>query len=170
MSPPMIRPATADDLPAITEIYNHAILHTTATFDTEPKTDAEQLAWFKAHDERHPILVATMDGKVVGWASLSAWSDRCAYHDTAEVSAYVDAGFRGQGMGRQLMKAIDDAAARLGFHTLIARISEGNVASVRLCEALGYVQTGVMKEVGLKFGRRLDVHILQRFFGDPPAA
>jgi L-amino acid N-acyltransferase len=78
MPPPIIRPAIADDLPAITAIYNHAILNTTATFDTEPKTEAEQLAWFKAHDERHPVLVATIDGKVVGWASLSAWSDRCA--------------------------------------------------------------------------------------------
>jgi L-amino acid N-acyltransferase len=82
----------------------------------------------------------------------------------------VDAGFRGRGIGRQLMEAIDAAAERLGFHTLIARIAEGNAASIRLCEALGYAQTGVMKEVGLKFGQRLDVHILQRFFGDHPDA
>jgi L-amino acid N-acyltransferase len=170
MPPPIIRPAIADDLPAITAIYSHAILNTTATFDTEPKTEAEQLAWFKAHDERHPVLVATIDGNVVGWASLSAWSDRCAYRDTAEVSTYVDAGFRCQGIGRQLMESSCAAAERLGFHTLIARIAEGNAASIRLCEALGYVQTGVMKEVGLKFGQRLDVHILQRFFRDDPDA
>jgi L-amino acid N-acyltransferase len=170
MPPPTIRHATLQDLPSITAIYNHAILNTTATFDTEPKTEADQLAWFRAHDERHPILVATMDGNVVGWASISAWSDRCAYRDTAEVSTYVDASFRGRGIGRQLMEAIDAAAERLGFHTLIARIAEGNAASIRLCEALGYVQTGVMKEVGLKFGQRLDVHVLQRFFGDHPDA
>jgi L-amino acid N-acyltransferase YncA len=94
---------------------------------------------------------------------------RMLFESTAEVSTYVDAGLRGRGIGRQLMQTIDAAAERLGFHTLIARISEGNAASIKLCEALGYVQTGVMKEVGLKFGKRLDVHILQRFFGNHPA-
>ncbi len=71
-----VRAATAADVPAITEIYNEAILTTVATFDTEPKSLASQEAWFKAHDERHPILVAEIDGKVIGWASLSVWSDR----------------------------------------------------------------------------------------------
>jgi L-amino acid N-acyltransferase len=107
MQDTVIRPAALPDLPAITAIYNHAILHTTATFDTEPKTDAEQMAWFKAHGERHPSLVATVDGQVVGWASLSAWSDRCAYSDTAEVSTYVDADYRGRGIGNALGEAID---------------------------------------------------------------
>ncbi len=71
-----VRAATAADVPAITEIYNEAILTTVATFDTEPKSVESQEAWFKAHDERHPILVAEIGGKVIGWASLSAWSDR----------------------------------------------------------------------------------------------
>jgi phosphinothricin acetyltransferase len=160
----VIRPATRDDLRAITEIYNDAVLRTTATFDTEPKTDCEQQSWFDAHDAQHPILVGVFDGRVVGWVSLSRWSDRCAYRETAEVSAYVHPAFRGQGVGGQLMAAIVTEARRLGFHTLIARIAEGNEASLRLCTAVGFESIGVMREVGFKFGRRLNVHLLQKLF------
>ena len=90
-----IRKAAIADLEAIREIYNEAILTTTATFDTEPKSADERLQWFQSHDERHPILVAVVDGKVVGWASLTPWSDRAAYDDTAETSFYVKSEFRG---------------------------------------------------------------------------
>lgn len=159
-----IRRATRSDLPAITEIYNDAILHTTATFDTQPKTEVEQLAWFEAHDERHPVLVAVLEGQVAGWASLSQWSDRCAYADTAEVSAYVRAQHRGRRIGSQLTAAIDQEARRVGLHTLLARIVEGNEASLRLCTAAGFAPVGTMKEVGCKFGRRLDVHLLQKVY------
>ena len=90
MSPAFqIRKAELADLEAIRDIYNEAILTTTATFDTEPKSAAERLQWFQSHDERHPILVAVVDGKVVGWASLTQWSDRAAYDDTAETSFCV---------------------------------------------------------------------------------
>jgi phosphinothricin acetyltransferase len=71
-----VRVATVADVAAITEIYNEAILTTDATFDSEPKSVDSQEKWFKAHDARHPVLVAERDGKVVGWASLSPWSDR----------------------------------------------------------------------------------------------
>lgn len=155
-----IRTARVSDLPAITEIYNEAILKTTATFDTEPKSEAEQLEWFETHDSRHPILVAELDGAVVGWTSLSKWSDRCAYADTAEVSTYVKEGFRGKGFGRKLKEAIDAEAHRLGLHTVIARITEGNEVSIHLNEAFGFEHIGVMKEVGYKFGRWLDVHLM----------
>src|SRR3972149_6240475 len=85
----LIRTAELSDLDWITNIYNEAILTTTATFDTHPKSRAEQLEWFQTHDARHPILVAVLDGNVVGWASLSKWSDRCAYSETGETSFYV---------------------------------------------------------------------------------
>ncbi len=163
-----VRRAALPDLPAITAIYNDAILRTTATFDTEPKTESEQLAWFQAHDDRHPVFVAVLDGRIVGWVSLSRWSDRCAYSETAEVSAYVDASFRGRGVGRQLMEAIDKEAQGCGLHTLIARIVEGNEPSLRLCVSFGFERVGVMKEVGLKFGRRLDVIIMQKVYREAP--
>ena len=78
-----IRQATLADLGQITEIYNDAIQKTTATFDTEPKTQEEQEQWFAQHDARHPVLVVDEDGLIVAWASLSQWSGRCAYCETA---------------------------------------------------------------------------------------
>ena len=156
-----IRRAELGDVPAITEIYNEAILTTTATFDTEVKTVAFQEQWFRSHGPRHPILVAELDGRVVGWASLTEWSDRCAYSDTAEVSFYVKSECRGQGIGRKLLDAIvaEGRAARL--HTILGRIAEGSDASFHLAKAVGFEHIGTMKEVGRKFGHRLDVHLVQ---------
>jgi L-amino acid N-acyltransferase YncA len=163
-----IRPATSADLKAITDIYNQAILNTTATFDTTPKTIKEQKAWFVEHGDRYPILVAQQDGTIVGWASLSAWSDRCAYSATAEISLYVREDCRGQGIGRQLSLAIIQAGQDAGLHTVIARMAEGNDASVHLAESLGFEYIGVMKEVGRKFGRLLDVYLMQKIFRTSP--
>ncbi len=163
---PTIRPAKPSDLDAITEIYNEAIRTTTATFDTEPRSESEQLHWFASHDPRHPILVANLDGKVVGWAHLAKWSDRAAYAETAETSFYVRQEHRRQGIGRKLKQAIVEEGRRLGFHTLIARVAEGSHESLHLNEAFGFVHVGTLKEVGRKFGRLLDVHILQKVYSD----
>lgn len=157
-----IRNAELSDLDAITDIYNEAILTTTATFDTDPKSTSERLGWFNSHGGRHPIVVAVLDGKVVGWASLSRWSERSAYDDTGETSFYVKAEHRGKGIGRKLKQAIIDEARRLRFHTLIARVASESNESLHLNESLGFVHIGTMKEVGRKFGRLLDVHILQK--------
>ena len=157
-----IRKAALADLTAITEIYNEAILTTTATFDTEPKTLEERTQWFSAHDERHPILVAVLDGRVVGWAAINAWSDRHAYDDTAETSFYVKSEFRRRGIGRQLKEATITEARRLKYHTLLDRVAEGSDESLHLNESVGFVRVGTMKEVGRKFGRLLDVHLLQK--------
>ena len=158
----LIRNAELSDLEAITEIYNEAILMTTATFDTEPKSTAEQLQWFQSHGERHPILVAVVDEKVVGWASLSRWSERRGYDDTGETSFYVKSEYRGQGIGRKLKQAIINEARRLRYHTIIARVVGESDVSLHLNESFGFVHIGTMKEVGHKFERLLDVHILQK--------
>lgn len=157
-----IRRADVADLDAITEIYNQAILTTTATFDTEPKTREERRAWLESHDARHPVLVAVVDGRVVGWASLSKWSDRPAYDDTAETSFYVHADYRSRGIGRQLKQAIVDEARRLKFHTILARVAEGSNESLHLNRSFGFVYVGTLKEVGRKFGKLLDVHLFQK--------
>jgi L-amino acid N-acyltransferase YncA len=159
-----IQPARISDLNAITEIYNEAIRTTTATFDTEPKTEDEQRVWFDSHGPQYPILLAESNGVVVGWASLSKWSDRCAYSGTAEVSLYVKQEFRGRGFGRKLMEAIVSEGNRVGFHTVIGRIAEGNDISVHLAESFGFRHIGVMKEVGRKFGRVLDVYLMQKIY------
>jgi L-amino acid N-acyltransferase YncA len=159
-----IRPATLKDLGAITEIYNHAILKTVATFDTHPKTAEEQKTWFADHGPEYPILVAENNDLVVGWSSLSRWSDRCGYSDTAEISLYVDEKHQGKGIGRKLLEAIVKEGKRVGLHTLIARIAEGSEASIHLHKSVGFEHIGTMKEVGRKFGKRLDVHLLQKIY------
>ena len=156
-----IRPARKSDLTAITEIYNDAILTTTATFDTELKTEQEQKVWFEAHSSRYPILVAELEGAVIAWGSLSKWSDRASYSETAEISLYVKREFQGKGIGRKLALALISEGKPAGLHTVIARIAEGNEASVRLAESVGFCRIGVMKEVGRKFGNLLDVHLMQ---------
>jgi L-amino acid N-acyltransferase YncA len=157
----LIRKAEERDLPSITEIYNDAVLTTTATFDLEPKTVAERLPWFNAHGGRYSVLLAETDGIVLGWASLSRWSDRKAYDGTAELSLYVDKSFRGKGIGNSLMEAAIAAARVSDFHTILSRITEGNEASLALHAKFGFEETGRMREVGKKFGRYLDVQILQ---------
>ncbi|HEY3899965.1 MAG TPA: GNAT family N-acetyltransferase [Chthoniobacter sp.] len=156
-----IRPAEIGDAAMVAEIYNEAILTTTATFDTEPKTVEEREQWLRSHDERHPVLVAVVDGRVAGWASLTAWSERPAYANTAETSFYVHSTHRGRGIGRKLKEAIVAEARRLGYHTLIARVAEGSEESLHLNTSAGFIFVGTLKEVGRKFDRLLDVHILQ---------
>ena len=156
--------ATIDHIEAITEIYNEAVLTTTATFDTEPVSIDEQRIWFTHHDNKFPIFVAEKFGKVIGWASLSKWSGRCAYSDTAEISVYIKDGYRGKGIGKQLVNKVLDEGRREGVHTVLARIAEGSDASIKLHEKAGFEYVGVMKEVGKKFGKVLDVHLLQLIF------
>lgn len=107
-------------------------------------------------------MVAVLAGQVVGWSSISKWSDRPAYDDTGETSFYVKSEFRGRGIGRQLKEATIAEARRLGFHTLIARVAEGSDASLYLNKSCGFVRVGTLREVGRKFGRLLDVHLLQK--------
>ena len=159
-----IRPATEQDLTAITQIYNDAIANTTATFDTEPKTVEERLQWFNNHDQLHPVIVAEINNSVIGWATLSKWSDRCAYDSTAEVSVYVHHDHRDKGVGKRLLEVLTLEGEKSGLHTLISRITQGNEKSIYLHERLGFENVGVLKEVGKKFGNYLDVHILQKVF------
>jgi L-amino acid N-acyltransferase len=156
-----VRTAAIADLAWITDIYNEAVKNTTATFDTEPRSELEQLAWFNSHSGRHPILVAIIDGKVAGWAAINRWSDRKAYDGTGGVSFYVRSDLRGRGVGRRLAEAIVAEARRLQYHTLIARVASESSVSLHLSRSIGFVDIGLMKEVGMKFGRLLDVHILQ---------
>jgi phosphinothricin acetyltransferase len=161
---PEIRKAKPSDVAAITEIYNEAILTTTATFDIEPKTVASQRLWFKQHGPKNPVLVALDGSDVVGWASLSEYSARCAYANTAELSVYVKAAFRNRGIGQYLMKEVLKEGSNSGLHTAISRIAGDNEVSIHLHKKLGFNDIGVMKEVGIKFGKILDVYLMQKMF------
>ena len=161
-----LRPAATGDLPAITGIYNDAILNTVATFDLETKNIDEMHLWLERHAGAYPAVVCVADGKVVGYASLNEYSPKKAYEATAEVSVYIDSSSRGKGYGRTLLGAIIEAGTRKGIHAMIARITEGNDISVHLFEQYGFAHVGTLREVGTKFGRLIDVDLYQRTLDD----
>lgn len=152
-----IRPALAADLPVITEIYNEAVLTTDATMDTQPRTPEAADEWFHHYGGKHPLIVAELDGAVAGWGSLSEWSGRCGYAGTVELSFYVKESFRGRGIGRKLLESLVAEGKRHGHHNIVSRISAGNASSIHLHEAFGFANAGVLREVGFKFGRWVDV-------------
>ncbi len=98
--------------------------------------------------------------------SLSKWSDRCAYSDTAEISLYVKEEFQGKGIGKKLLEAIMQEGQKVGLHTVIARVAEDGKASIHLHESVDFEHIGIMREVGRKFGKLLDVHLLQKIYDD----
>lgn len=156
-----LRTANDTDVGAIAAIYNDAIRSTTATFDTEEKSVENRRQWLAGHNDKHPVIVAVENGAVVGWGSLSPWSDRCAYDATCENSVYVAANARGKGAGRALLAELIRRARQQGMHTILARVADGNPASERLHEGAGFQRIGTMREVGRKFGRLIDVHMYQ---------
>lgn len=161
-----IRPASEKDLSEILAIYNDAVLHTTATFDTEPRSMESQLEWFRKHKSNHPVLVAEKDGIIIGWASLSPWSDRCAYDTTVEVSVYLEPNSRGMGIGAELLTTVTLEGSKSNNHTVLSRITSDNLASIRIHEKAGYKTIGIMKEVGFKFGKFLDVTMMQYIYSN----
>jgi L-amino acid N-acyltransferase YncA len=160
----IVRPATYQDIPAIVEIYNDAVIHTTASYDYHPATVDARIAWYEAHlRSQHPIFVAEGEaGKIVGWSSLSSFRHAEGYCHSAEDSVYVAAGQRGRGIGKLLMVPLIDTAQQMGLHTLIAGIDAENRVSIRLHEAFGFQQVGYLKEVAFKFDRWLDLLLMQR--------
>lgn len=156
-----IRAAVPEDLPGIFAIYDREVLHGTATFETTPKSASERTDWFRAHAGRYPLIVAAEAGSVLGWAGLWPWSPRPAYARSAENSVYVDSGARGRGLGRTLLDALILRAREAGICVVIARIVEGNPASLRLHESAGFRTIGVMRRVGEKFARVLDVRLME---------
>jgi len=158
----LIRPATVGDAAAIAEIYNVEVLESTVTFDIEPRTLADQEAWLGDRSGAHVVLVAEIDGTVAGFASLSSYRDRPAYRTSVEDSIYLHRDYRGQGIGRALLEELLDRATGHGFHAVFAKIVGGHEASIRLHEALGFEVVGTEREVGRKFGRWLDVVLLQK--------
>ena len=158
-----IRSAKFEDLPRILEIYNHAVLHTTASYDYEPRTLEHRTAWFEDHQRQdYPIFVAVNEADdVVGWSSLSKFHDRVGYRFTAEDSIYVAAENRGKGVGKLLLAPLVQAAKDRKLHAIIGLIDAQNEPSIRLHARFGFEKVAHLKQVGFKFNRWLDVVYMQ---------
>ncbi|KQQ74050.1 MULTISPECIES: GNAT family N-acetyltransferase [Rhizobium] len=160
--PPLIRDATEADLPAILEIYNDAVANTTAIWNETLVDLANRRDWFAARQARgFPVLVADEDGVVKGYASYGDWRAFEGFRHTVEHSVYVHREARGEGIGRLLMRELITRAASNGIHVMIACVEAGNAASIRLHERLGFRLTGTFSEVGIKFGRWLDLACME---------
>jgi L-amino acid N-acyltransferase YncA len=156
-----IRRATLADAEAIRQIYNLEVTGSTATLDLVPRSVEEQAAWMVAHSGVYPVVVADEGGEVIGFASLSPYRPRPGYATAVEDSIYVAGDHRGQGIGRALLSEAVVMARTHGFHSIVARVSATQQASVALHKACGFDFVGVEREIGRKFGRWIDVAILQ---------
>ncbi|GJM38623.1 MAG: N-acetyltransferase [Acidimicrobiales bacterium] len=157
-----LRLATVADAGAIREIYNREVTETTNTFDLEPRTLEQQRDWLAERLGALGVVVAEIDGRVAGFASLSEYRPRAAYRTTVESSVYVAEWARGEGVGRAMMSELVDVATQRGFHTIIANIAGGHEASIALHHAAGFEIVGTQREVGRKFGKWLDLTVMQR--------
>jgi L-amino acid N-acyltransferase YncA len=157
------RLAEPRDAEATHAIYNLEVVETTVTFDLVPRSLTEQRAWIAEHSGGHPAIVAVDDtGEVRGFASLSPFRPRPAYAPTVEDSVYVHRESRGHGIGELLLRDLLALATDHGFHSVMARIVGGHDTSIALHERCGFEQVGCEREVGRKFGRWLDVVLLQK--------
>jgi phosphinothricin acetyltransferase len=162
-----VRRATDADLEHIQRIYNDAILTTTATWDEQPWEWERRLAWWEEHNNPlEPILVAQVDGAVVGFAYLTRYSAKSGWRFTRENTIYIDAGWRGRGIGRVLLSGLIDEARRIGVHLVVASITTENEVSIGLHASLGFEVVGTFREAGYKFGRRLDTCFMQLVLQD----
>ncbi|MHB8522625.1 MAG: GNAT family N-acetyltransferase [Limisphaerales bacterium] len=154
-----VRHATRADLSGILEIYNEAVLNTTASYDYEPRTLEHRSAWLDDHvRSNYPVFVAVDGhGRVVGWSALNRFHDRAGYRFTTENSVYVAVDQRGRGIGTLLMPPLIEGARGLGLHAILAVIDATNEPSIRLHARFRFERVGCFKEVGYKFGRWLDV-------------
>ena len=155
-----LRPAEPADIAAISEIYNQAVLNTTASYDDEPEPLAVREAWFYDHEAAgYPVLVAETTGdepRVVGWGSLGEFRHKTGYRYTVENSIYIAEEARGRGIGKSMLAALIDEARHMKMHLIVAGIDSEAAVSLHLHEKAGFVKAGYIPEVGQKFGRWLD--------------
>lgn len=157
-----LRLARPDDADATREIYNTEVTGSTVTFDLVPRSLEDQRRWLDDRSGAMAVVVAEADGEVVGFGSLSAYRPRPAYSTSVEDSVYVRRSAQGTGVGRALLGELVHVADARGFHTVMARIVGGHEASIGLHRSLGFETVGVEREIGRKFGRWLDVVVMQR--------
>jgi L-amino acid N-acyltransferase YncA len=168
MPSPDIRPATEADLPAVTEIYRHAVLHGTATFELIPPDLAEMTRRFTSlMDGGYPYLAACLEGRVVGYAYAGPYRPRPAYRFTVENSVYLAPAIHRRGIGLQLMQRLIAECEARGHRQMIAVIGDSaNAGSIGVHTRTGFAMIGTHPNVGFKFGRWLDTVMMQRALGE----
>lgn len=158
----IVRAATIADLPQILEIVNHAILHTTSNYLYEAQTLDDQARWFEDKKSKNfPIFVADQNGKAIGFGTYGTFREKIGYQFTIEHSVYVAPEHIEKGIGRRLILALIDSAKKNGYHTMIGGIDATNTGSIAFHKKFGFEETGVIKEVGFKFGKWLDLQFMQ---------
>lgn len=164
----LIRPSTAADLPAITAIYQHAVLHGTGTFELEAPDEAEMAKRREAVLANGlPWLVAERGGQLLGYAYANVFRPRRAYRFCLEDSIYLHPDAQGQGVGKQLLVELMAQCEARGARQMLAVIGDSaNAGSIGVHRSCGFEHTGVLKASGWKFGRWLDVVLMQRALGD----
>ncbi|ALS57559.1 GNAT family N-acetyltransferase [Rathayibacter toxicus] len=157
-----IRPTEAKDLPAIVEVYNHAVRETLTTLDTEQRSIEQMTEWLAAHRRgRYCAFTGTIDGEVVGYTSLSPFAPRGGYLASAEASTYVSPNAQGRQVGGQLTRFVTEEAVRRGFTTVLGMLTANNDASRRMIERIGYSPAGEWKAIGVKNGVLIDMLLYQ---------
>lgn len=154
---------------AILAIFNEAIVNSTALYDYKLRTGADMAAWFdgKARKDYPVIGMENGAGELMGFASYGQFRERPAYKYTVEHSVYVDTRFRGQGVGRALLKAVIEAAEMQDYHVMVGGIDAANAVSIKLHESLGFTPCGIVQQAGFKFGRWLDLAFYQLILNTP---
>lgn len=163
----MIRRAEPDDHSSILSIYNYYVERSVSAFDLRPRSLDSDRGWIEDHDDAFPLIVAEERGSIRGWASLSRWAPHEAYMYTVELTLFVHPEFRNRGYGKALFSAVLRMAEEIGYHCVISRIAEGNDVSRSMHEKAGFSYVGVMREVGRKFDRWLDVYLYQKIIDLP---
>ena len=161
----MVRLAVEGDIEAINDIYNHYVLHSTCTYQEDLETLAARRLWFSNHRQKHPITVAQMEGRIVGWGALSPFHLRSAYRYTVENSVYVSHEHHRRGIGSALLNDLIVRARALGHRAIIAGIDADQASSIRLHSKFGFQQVGQLRQVGFKSGRWLDVVYMELLLG-----
>ncbi len=158
-----IRAATEADAAAICLIYNQGIEDRVATLETELRTPEERRQWLATRSPRHPVFVADDGaGGVVGWSSLNVYNPRPAYQHVADLSVYIERGWRGKGVGRRLLAHLIDQARAIGYHKMMLSTFPFNGSGVALYERMGFTRIGVCHEMGQLDGRWIDTLIMEK--------
>lgn len=157
-----LSPATLNDIPIITRIYNEGIEDRIATLETKLRTEEDMVEWFNGRDERHSVLVVKDEsGEVRGWASINVFNSRCCYSGVADISIYIQRDYRGMGFGKKLLEYLIKTAEEQGFHKLVLSTFDFNKIGKKLYRSSGFREVGTYMNQGILDGKFVNITIME---------